>query len=288
MFLTMSTRGKVNDVRKQVLRLLTVAVAFAFLTAASSSAVRAQSDLVAYLGNTIDDSQIDGTIGDEWNDAGNYTNVAINPKGTANIYVKNDGSNLYLAISLTADSNNPWVGVMFAEAGHMTVNMDGALFGDDDASPNGYTDIFFGGLGIAAPDANQNGKGAITVDPEKHVIVELKKPLNSNDPNKRDIAWSTGNTYALTVMWDSNGGGSSGGSVSHYSGSLTSKTVYIDTSPVPESSAALLIAALIATLILTVAAKKTNYRLLKGKRSDSHNCQRKTTPASVNSLTKSN
>ncbi len=236
--------------------LLTLTLALLVAAVVRVNPVQAQSDLNAYSGTAIADSQIDGAIGDEWSDAGSYTGVAINPQGTAAIHVKNDGENLYVAIEFTADSSNPWVAIMFADAGHMTAGADGAVFGNDDFSANGYKDTFFGGAGIVAPDAAQNGTGAINVDSQNRVTVELKKPLNSGDSAGKDIAWSTGNTYSVTIMWDTNGIGSSGGSVNHYNGALTAKTLLVNAEPIPEFPTALILAFLAAALVTAAFLKK--------------------------------
>ena len=211
--------------------------------------VSAQPDLNAVLGSAIDDSRIDGAMGDEWSDAANQTGVAINPHGTAAIWTKHDDANLYVALSFTADSGNPWVAVMFSPAAHMANTSDGALFGHDEFDANGYGDIFFGGVGIIKIDAQQDGKGAFSIDPQKRVTVELKKPLNSGDQAGNDVNWQQGIAYAVTIMWDSNGDGSSGGSVSHYYGTFTDKTLLISTSSIPELTAFALVAILAATAI---------------------------------------
>lgn len=52
---------------------------------ATAPSVSAQHDFDAYSGNPIDDTAIDGTIGIEWDNAGNYTDVTISPHGTAEI-----------------------------------------------------------------------------------------------------------------------------------------------------------------------------------------------------------
>lgn len=231
-------------------------MAFLFAIIMHVSPAMAQAELNAYFGTAIEDSQIDGVIGDEWSDAGNFTGVKINPQGSSNIIVKNDGVNLYVAIQFTADSSNPWVAIMFASAGHMTTNADGAVFGDDSYFANSYSDVRFGGPGIVNQDSVQNGKGAILVDSQNLVTLELKKPLNSGDTAGSDIAWTTGNTYSLTVMWDTNGGGSSGGLVNHYNGALTSKTLLINANVIPEFPAAIVLTTLAALLVSAFILKK--------------------------------
>jgi hypothetical protein len=56
------------------------------------------ADFIAQKGVAISDVDIDGVIGTEWDDAKQYDDVPITPSGTAKIWIKNDGANLYLAI----------------------------------------------------------------------------------------------------------------------------------------------------------------------------------------------
>jgi len=215
----------------------------------------AQSNFDAFLGSTISDAQIDGVIGSEWNDAGKYSGVSINPTGTAEVWVKHDGSTLFLAIRFSADSNNPWVAIQFSSSGCMTPTNDGALFGHDAHQPTGYRDISFGGLGVITSDTTQNGRGAMNIDSSNIVTVELKKPLNSGDSAGNDIAWSTGNTYTMVIMWDSNGGGSSGGGANHQSASVVSNNVFLNTAAIPELSSIIVVAFLGASMVVLIVFK---------------------------------
>lgn len=187
----------------------------------------ATADLVAQKGAAIADASIDGTLGTEWNDAKSYTNIPITPSGTASIWVKNDGTNLYMAIQFTADSNNPWVALQMGATGSMNAGADGVLLGHDSYSANGYVDIEYDGAGPIIVDTTQNGKGAITVGTGNLVTVEIKKPLNSGDAAGADVAWTVGNTYSLVIAWDTNGGGSSGGTTNHRSTSPIARTIQI-------------------------------------------------------------
>ncbi len=184
------------------------------------------ADLIAQKGAAIPDASIDGTKGAEWNDAKSYTNVPITPSGTANIWVKNDGTNLYIALQFTADSNNPWVAFQLGATGSHPTGADGGLFGDDNYAANGYKDVRIISDGITV-DATQNGGGAITVGTGNLATIEYKKPLNSGDSAGGDINWSVGSTYNLVIVWDSNGGGSSGGSTSHRSATPIARTIQI-------------------------------------------------------------
>jgi hypothetical protein len=216
----------------------------------------AQSDFDAFLGNPISDGEIDGVIGSEWDDAGNYPDIAIEPQGTAEVWTKNDGTYLYLALQFTADSANPWVAFQFDSTSHMSSGADGAIFGHDRLGANEYRDISFGGVGSISSDSTQDGVGSIQVDNSNLVTVELKKPLDSGDSAGADIDWTVGNTYTLIIRWDSNGGGSSGGDSSHLSGPARDRTIFVNTEEIPEFSVLTLLVALAAVSSIVVILKK--------------------------------
>ena len=241
---------------KPAILLLTAMLALMVTAVLTVKPVSAQPDLNAVLGSAIDDSRIDGALGDEWSDAANQTGVAINPHGTAAIWTKHDGANLYIALTLTADSSNPWVSIMFRPWAHMANSSDGALFGHDEFDANGYVDIFFGGIGRLKMDEQQDGKGAVSIDSQNRVTVELKKPLDSGDQVGNDVNWKQGTEYSVTIMWDSNGDGSSGGRVSHYGGNLTDKTILINANSIPELTAVALVAILTGAAISAILLKK--------------------------------
>lgn len=223
----------------------------------------AQSNFDAFSGSTISDAQIDGVIGSEWDDSGKYSGVSINPTGTAEVWIKHNETDLFLAVRFSADSSNPWVAFQFSSSGCMTATNDGALFGHDGHEPNGYRDISFGGVGAITADSVQNGRGAMNIDSFNVVIVELKKPLNSGDSTGNDISWSTGNTYVMVIMWDSNGGGSSGGSANHMSASIVSNNVFLNTDAIPEISSIIVVAFLVASMVCLVIFKaKTSHKKL--------------------------
>jgi hypothetical protein len=246
--------------KKRILVLIFVAIGCLMATCGSMKLVLAQSDFSAFYGNPIADSQIDGTIGSEWNDAGSYTNVSINPWGIAHIWTKQDGTCLYIGMSFVADSNNPWVAFELGTSSCMSMNADGAVFGDDNYSPNGYEDIHFTENAGVASDASQDGKGAMSVNSSNFVIMELKKPLNSGDMSGKDINWTQGDTYSLVILWDSDSGGSSGGTTGHLSGTPSVKTILINSNPIPEFPNSIIIAGVVTTAISIVILRK---RLLK-------------------------
>ena len=223
---------------------------------ATITPVSAQQDFDAYSGAAIDNSAIDGTIGSEWDDAGSYTNVAISPQGTADIWTKNDGTYLYMAVRFTADSNNPWVALLFGGTACMQSGADGGLFGNDNYAANGYRDISFKGFTEISVDASQDGTGAINVDSSNLVTVELKKPLNSGDSDGKDIAWAEGSTYALIIMWNSNLYGTSSGSVTHSDGPIADRTIFINSNAIPEFSALMFTVLLAATAISAFLLKR--------------------------------
>ena len=214
--------------------------------------VYAQSDFDAFLGSPIPDEEIDGVIGSEWNDAGNYPDITIEPQGTAEIWTKNDGAYLYLAVQFTADSANPWVAFQFDSTSHMSSGADGAIFGHDRLGANEYRDISFGGIGSISADSTQDGVGAIHVGDPNLITVELKKPLDSGDSGGADIDWTAGNTYTLIIRWDSNGGGSSGGDSSHLSGPESDRTIFINTEEITEFSVLTLFVALAAVSMIVL------------------------------------
>lgn len=254
--------SRMNKLTSLFLTLSVLLLATAYVTV---KPVYAQPDFNAYLGNTISDGEIDGVIGSEWDDAGNYPDTAIEPQGTAEIWTKNDGTYLYIAMQFTADSANPWVAFQFDSTSHMSSGADGAIFGHDGLGANEYRDISFGGFGSISADQNQDGVGAIHVGDSNLITIELKKPLDSGDSAGGDIEWSVGNTHTLIIMWDSNGGGSSGGSRSHTSGSGGDKTVLINTDEIPEFPGSTLIVVLIAITVWVLILKRrtgalVNYR----------------------------
>jgi hypothetical protein len=241
---------------KKLYLFLTVMLGLLITACATMTPVSAQHDFDAFLGNPIDDNEIDGTIGSEWDDAGNYTSVAISPQGTAEIWTKHDETYLYMAVRFTADSNNPWVALLLGGATCMAADTDGALFGHDSYAANGYRDIFFNGFTKISVDASQDGKGAITVDSSNLVTVELKKPLSSGDSDGKDIAWTEDSTYALIIMWNSNSYGASGGSVTHSDGPLTDRTIFINSNEIPEFSGLMLAALLVTIAISAILLKR--------------------------------
>ena len=242
--------------KKPTFLFLTLALGLLITACAVITPVSAQHDFNAFLGNPIDDNEIDGAIGIEWDDTGNYTNVSISPQGTAEIWTKHDGTNLYMAVRFTADSNNPWVALLFGGTTCMEPDTDGSLFGHDSYAANGYRDISFHGFRTISVDASQDGTGAMTIDSSNLVTVELKKPLSSGDSDGEDMAWMEDNTYALIIMWNSNLYGASGGSATHSSGTPMERTMLINSSVIPELPGLMFAPVLVATAISAILLKR--------------------------------
>jgi hypothetical protein len=248
--------------RKHLILFISLTLGLLIISFASLKPVAAQTDFIAYRGNAIADSQIDGVIGNEWNDAAYYKNINIDPWGIALFWIKQDGTNLYIGMKFYADSTNPWVAFQLGPSFCMSTSADGAIFGHDNYSANGYEDISFNEApGISADDI-QDGKGALSVNATYFVVLELKKPLNSGDIAGKDMNWSDSNTYSLVIIWDSDGGGSSGGAANHAVGSGTQNTVLINPNPnpVPEFPSSISIVSLFTLVAVSALIIKKRWR----------------------------
>jgi hypothetical protein len=218
-----------------------------------------------FLGTTINDNEIDGILGQEWSDVASYTNIEINPNGNAQVWIKHDQTHFYIALQFQADSHNPWVAFQLDNTECMTSNTDGALFGDDNLAPDGYQDISFGGLGVVSADTSQDGIGAIDISSSNVVTIELKKETNSGDSSGNDVQWSENNTYALVIMWDSNGRGSSGGSANHNSRSPIARTIFFNPEVISEFSGLIPIFMIIILSVPLILRKRIIINIQKNK-----------------------
>lgn len=218
-----------------------------------------QTGFTAYAGSMLSDEQIDGVIGSEWDDAGKYPNASIFLSRTADVWMKHDNENFYLAYRFQADSSDPWTAVSLTSNSCMGANFDGALFGNNEYSADGYMDMYFGGIGVVHMDATQDGKGVIRVDSSNVTTVELKKPLSSGDSGGFDMAWSAGRSYGFRIMWDTDGDGSSGGRIPHQA-TGTGLTVYLSPEAVPEVSVSVVVAFLVASVAVAVGLVKRGQR----------------------------
>ena len=199
-----------------------------FIVKTNKSPVKA-IDFNAYIGASISDASIDGIIGSEWEDAGHYVDIPIDPKGNAEIWTKNDGLYLYIAIKITVDSSDPWIGLVFDLNDCHESTADIAVFGFNELHPYGYIDGYFISSTQINADDIQDGVGAMNIEPGNLVTIELKKQLKSGDVTGKDIAWTEGEVYSITILWDSDGDGSSGGSSSHHERTIPKiKTILIN------------------------------------------------------------
>jgi hypothetical protein len=241
---------------KTIHLLIILVISLSILIIAPTNLVSAQkTDFVAVRGASIPDSQIDGNIGPEWNDASSYTDVSIALQGIAHVWIKQDGTYLYLALEFLADSTDPWIALEFGNSACMSANADGALFNSDNFCPNSYSDISYTQNAGVASDECQDGKGAISVNASKFVSLELKKPLSCNDTPGKDVSWAEGNTYSILMTWDSNGGGSSGGATNHANQAPPAQTILISSKPIPEFPYPMLtLGVLIASISLVLLA----------------------------------
>ena len=222
------------------------------------SLVSAQSDFIAFRGGGFHDGMIDGYIDltSEWNDANYYPSVELTPQGTAEVWIKHAAGILFIALKFTADSDNPWVGIQYQESDHMSSGADGSMIGNDGLGANKYVDVTFGGEGIVSADSSQDGIGAIIVSDSNVVSIELKKPLSSGDSG--DIDWVVGESYPIILIWDSDGGGSNGGSSNHQSGSDATMSIFLDPNLIPEfSELAIYISLIVFTSTLVVYKRKS-------------------------------
>jgi hypothetical protein len=247
----------------KTIHLLILVISLVFLIIAPANLVGAQqTDFVAVRGASIPDNQIDGNIGVEWNDASSYTDVSIAPHGIAHVWIKQDGTYLYLALEFLADSTDPWVALELGNSACMSASADGALFNDDNYCPNSYSDISFTqNVGVAS-DKTQDGKGAISVNASKFVSLELKKPLSCGDTSGKDMSWSEGNTYSVLMTWDSNGGGSSGGATNHAAQAPVAQTILISSNSIPEFPYPLLtLGVLVASISLVFLTQRKKLKI---------------------------
>ena len=177
-----------------------------------------------------------------------------------------------MAVRFNADSDNPWTSFLFDGTTGMEENTDGALFGHDNYTANGYSDIYFNGRGMEiSVDISQDGTGAMTVDASNVTTIEFKKPLNSGDSDGKDIAWHESDTYTLILMWNSNLNGASGGNVTHTEGSIDDKNMFLASTTIPEFSGLLFAVLLVAmTISVFVLNRKIKSKLVSNITSYTH------------------
>lgn len=157
------------------------------------------------------------------------------PYGTATLYAKHDGSNVYLRIDgsidvswLSATGDHFWLGVQVSPrhiSHHGGSEWDGTFFGlwngDEYAPQPTYPPRAVDTNGFDRPpvmDLLQNVFGAMRYTGSAapySFTAEWKRPLDSEDTDDLSYQADGITTYNFFVTTDSDGRGSSGGGVSH-------------------------------------------------------------------------
>ncbi|NIN68585.1 MAG: hypothetical protein GTO63_28545 [Anaerolineae bacterium] len=192
----------------------------------------------------VADSDLDGdpATGD-WSDALNVTipleNGELDPYGTATLYVKHDGTNLYFRIDgfmdvfwVSTAGDHFWLGFVASPTDtdhHGGGEWDGTFFGHSDY---GAQPVAIDTNGFDRPpteDVSQDVTGFMAssgVALPYPFTAEWKRPLSSGDADDLVYVADGTTTYNFFVTTDSDGGGSSGGGISH-SGSTNLNTFKI-------------------------------------------------------------
>lgn len=216
-------------------------IVFAALTFSILLPVRAAVTItVPYSSTAVADGDLDGIPSTgAWSDALSTTipleNGEASPYGTATLYIKHDGTNVYYRIDgsidvpwISATANHFWLGIQISPTGtshHGGGSWDGIYFGlwdGTDYSPSPTyppTPVDTNGFGKPpVKDVSQNAIGAMRYSGSAapySFTAEWKRALNTGDLN--DIAFVADGvtTYNFFVTTDSNGRGSSGGNIDH-------------------------------------------------------------------------
>lgn len=196
---------------------------------------------IPFSSTPVSDSDLDGFPGTgAWGDASSYTIPLENgqpaPYGTATLYVKHNGANIYYRIDgsidvawVSAAGNHFWLGMQISPTGTShhgaSGTWDGVYFGlwdgTDYAPTPTYppTPVDTNGFSKPPPkDVTQNAVGAMRYSGSASpysFTAEWKRALNTGDAS--DIAFVADGvtTYNFFVSTDSNGRGSSGGGIDH-------------------------------------------------------------------------
>jgi len=220
---------------------LTALIALATLSFSLFLPVRAAVTItVPYNTTPVVDGDLDGYPNTgAWGDALSTTipleNGAASPYGTATLYIKHDGTNVYYRIDGSIDvlwesatGNHFWLGMEVSRTGtshHSGSGWDGIFFGlwdGTDYSPAPTyppTPVDTNGFGKPpAKDATQNVLGAMRYSGSAKpysFTAEWKKALNTGDSNDIALVADGTTTYNFFVTTDTDGKGSSGGNLDH-------------------------------------------------------------------------
>jgi len=215
---------------------------FAALTFSLLLPVRAAVGItVPYSTTPVAESDLDGYPNTgTWSDALSTTipleNGAAAPYGTATLYVKHDGKNVYYRIDgsidtswVSAAGNHFWLGMQASQTGTSHHGggggWDGVFFGlwdGTDYTPEPTyppTPVDTNGFGKPpTKDNSQNALGAMRYSGSAAPFgftAEWKKALNTGDTSDIALVADGTTTYNFFVTTDSDGGGSSGGNIDH-------------------------------------------------------------------------
>ncbi|MFQ5838746.1 MAG: PKD domain-containing protein [Thermoplasmata archaeon] len=150
------------------------------------------------------------------------------PYGTATLYTKHDGNDLYFRVDGHVDvawqgatGDHFWLGFEVSPTGtshHSGGEWDGTFFGHTDYDPQS-TAVDTNGFGKPpAKDESQDVvgfMGTFGTGAPYAFTAEWKRPLDSGDFDDLTYVADGTTTYNFFVTTDSNGGGSRGGSISH-------------------------------------------------------------------------
>jgi len=240
----MREKEVINTIKKPAWRraiALAGLIVLTTLTASLLLPVRASVTItVPYSTMPVADIDLDGYPNTgAWSDALSTSipleNGASAPYGTATLYIKHDGANVYYRIDgsidvawVSATGNHFWLGMVVSQTGtshHSGSGWDGIFFGlwdgtDYSPAPT-YPPTPIDTNGFSKPpakDTTQNALGAMRYSGSAapySFTAEWKKPLNTGDTADITLVADGTTTYNFFVTTDSDGKGSAGGSIDH-------------------------------------------------------------------------
>jgi len=210
-----------------------------------------------------------------WSDANYYTvdleNGAATPYGKAVVYFKHDSVDIYFRIDgkidvpwVSATGQHFWIGFQINAVGvtghHKSTGQDTIFFGETDASygtisyPLIPIDTYGGGK-PPTKDASQDAIGTARYSGTSapyNFTAEWKRKLNTGDSNDVALVADGSTAYSFYVTTDSDGGGSSGGTIDHRAVTNANTMTLAAPPPVPEFPLGLAPLMLLAPLISIV------------------------------------
>jgi len=255
-----------------------------FTEPANAAAVSAT---VPYSSTPLADSDLDGFPNTgAWSDANHYTvdleNGAAAPYGTATVYFKHNGTDIYFRIDGKIDvpwasptGQHFWIGFQINAAGvtghHRSTGQDTIFFGETDSS---YGTITYpltpidtnGGGRPPTKDASQNAIGMARYSGTSapyDFTAEWKRKLNTGDTNDVSLLPNGSTAYSFYVTTDSDGGGSSGGTIDHSSVTTANTMTLAPVPPVPEFPFGIGILMMIVPAFAVVYVWRTRKKVVK-------------------------